>query len=247
MVTAERHVVQRQRHELKRRELTVAHVERVTPRLVQIELTGESLADFTSLAPDDHCKLILGDGAMRDVTPRSFNRDRRTLTLQIALHPAGPLAEWARAVQPGDAVTVGGPKGSMVVPDDFDWYLLVGDHCALPALARRLAELRSDVPVHSVFAVPSAEDVPPIETRTRWEPTWVFGDASAADQTAEVLQHLERMPLPNGDGLIWIAGETGMARTLYRYVTAERGHPAAWTKASGYWRRGEPGAHENIG
>lgn len=174
----------------------------VTPRMVQVELTGDTLVDFTSLAPDDHCKIVLADGAMRDITPRSFDRERRTLVLQIALHPAGPLSAWARAVAAGDAVTIGGPKGSMVVPDDFDWYLLVGDHCALPALARRLEELRPDVPVHSVFTVPSVEDVPAIDTRARWEPTWVFGDAAVEDQTPDVLAHLERMPLSNGDGLI---------------------------------------------
>jgi NADPH-dependent ferric siderophore reductase len=247
MVTQGKHVARRERHELKRRELVVARVERLTAAMVQVELTGESLGDFTSLAPDDHCKIMLGEDAMRDVPPRRFSNGDRTLVLQVALHPHGPLSEWARSAQAGDAVTVGGPKGSMIMPDDFDWYLFVGDHCAVPALGRRLEELRPGAPVRSVFVVPSAEDVPEIATAAQWEPTWIFGDGAAEDQTPQALAHLGRLELPEGDGFVWIAGETEMARVLYRYFVDERRHPAAWIKAAGYWRRGEAGAHETIG
>jgi NADPH-dependent ferric siderophore reductase len=66
--------VTRVRHEVTRRPLVVACVERLAPRMVRVVLRGAALAGFTSLGFDDHVKLFLpasGAGApeMRDFTP----------------------------------------------------------------------------------------------------------------------------------------------------------------------------------
>nr|WP_246251703.1 siderophore-interacting protein [Ancylobacter pratisalsi] len=34
---------------------------------------------------------------------------------------------WALAARPGDRLEIGGPRGSAIIPADFDWYWLVGD------------------------------------------------------------------------------------------------------------------------
>jgi NADPH-dependent ferric siderophore reductase len=65
----------------------------------------------------------------------------RTLVLDFALHGEGPAASWAAQAAVGQTLTVAGPRGSFVVPNDFDWYVLIGDETALPAIARRLEEL----------------------------------------------------------------------------------------------------------
>ena len=135
--------VQRVRHELKRRELTVIGVDDVTPNFRRVTLTGDSLADFVSASFDDHVKLIFApdaDGApvMRDYTPRRFDNAARELVIEFAQHGDGPAAAWAAQAQPGHTLTVGGPRGSFIIPTDFDWHLLVGDETALPAVARRL-------------------------------------------------------------------------------------------------------------
>jgi NADPH-dependent ferric siderophore reductase len=40
-----------------------------------------------------------------------------------------------RRRQVGDRLDIGGPRGSAVVPDDFDWYLLIGDEARRPPSA----------------------------------------------------------------------------------------------------------------
>ena len=57
--------VERVRHELKRRELTVQAVETPTPHLRRITFRDESLSDFVSASFDDHVKVFVGD-ARRD-------------------------------------------------------------------------------------------------------------------------------------------------------------------------------------
>ena len=49
---------------------------------------------------------------------------------------------------------------------------------------------------------------------------------------------LKDLALPQGDGFIWIAAEASVARALRAHLVDGRGHPLAWTKAAGYWKRG---------
>ena len=138
--------VRRVRHELKRRELEVLRVATLTPNFRSITFGGDSLADFVSESFDDHVKFILESGqaepVRRDYTPRTFDRHARELTIEFALHGApsaqtfgssdGPITRWAAQAKAGDRVTVGGPRGSMIIPVDYDWHLLAGDETALP-------------------------------------------------------------------------------------------------------------------
>ena len=172
--TMSKHAITRVRHEPRRRLLTVRHVERITPTMARVTLDGD-LAGFVSASYDDHVKVFFplpGDteptlpdpapngeanGAARspgrDYTPRRFDTGRNELIIDFALHDAGPATDWATQAKPGQQLAVGGPRGSFVVPDDFDWYLFIGDETALPAIGRRLEELRAGTRAIVVAAV----------------------------------------------------------------------------------------------
>jgi NADPH-dependent ferric siderophore reductase len=251
-ITSPPHAITRMRHETRRRLLTVAEVERITPLMQRIRLTAPDLDDFTSSAPDDHVKLFFPekpdqpDGAlvMRDYTPRRFDPITRMLTLDFALHEAGPATAWALGAKPGDTLQIGGPRGSMIVTDDFDWYLLIGDETALPAIGRRIEELRPGVPVISIALIDSAAERQHFSTSAAWTPLWVERRGREGDDTALIQAALAEVQLPAGDGYVWIAAEAMTARALRRTMAETRGQPEAWMKASGYWVQGEPGAHE---
>ena len=96
------HAIRRVRHETRRRSLTVASVTALTPRMKRIVLVGD-LEGFASLGADDHIKLFFADasgaGAMRDFTPRAFDAVAGTITIDFALHEAGPATTWATAAR----------------------------------------------------------------------------------------------------------------------------------------------------
>jgi NADPH-dependent ferric siderophore reductase len=157
-----KHQIVRVRHDLRRRSLVVSWVAHISPGMLRIGLTGEDLAQFTSLAPDDHVKLFVpsDDGRIerRDYTPRRYDPQAGELTIDFAVHDAGPATRWAMRAKPGDRIEIGGPRGSVVVPADFDWWLLIGDETALPAIGRRLEELPAGCPVTSIVAVAGAQE-----------------------------------------------------------------------------------------
>jgi NADPH-dependent ferric siderophore reductase len=92
-------------------------------------LGGEDFEDFTTPSADDHIKLYVpskaGDLAARDFTPRHFDAEAKKLTIDIALHSAGPAIRWAEQAQAGDVVEISGPRGSLMI---FGQFRLVASH-----------------------------------------------------------------------------------------------------------------------
>lgn len=250
----------RVRHELHRRLLTVAQVQQLTPHMVRVTLGGDDLEGFTSLGFDDHVKLIFADPVtgelalsadgprpqMRDYTPGRFDAVAQTLEIDFALHDAGPATQWAEQAAPGQQIGVGGPRGSMVIPMAFDGYLLVGDDTALPAIARRLAELPAGAPVVVLAEVDSPADELVFDSAANVQLTWVHRRGAAPGTTTLLLDALKTLALPSGDFHTWVACETGAAKALRAHLVAERGARPQWTKAAGYWRLGSADSHENM-
>lgn len=242
--------IQRVRHDLRRRTLTVSRTERVTPGMLRVWLAGEELAGFTSLGADDHIKLFVpGTDAQperRDYTPRRFDAVAGELAVDFAMHEAGPATDWARRARPGDIAEIGGPRGSLVLPTDFDWFLLIGDETALPAIGRRIEELPTGAAVTSLAAVAGPGEEQAFATAARHHPVWVHRPLDRADDPAPLLDALRMTELPQGDGFVWIAAEANVARILRRHVLETMKHPARWLKASGYWVKGQADAHEKM-
>ena len=235
--------VQRVRHELKRRALTVTRVDDVTPHFRRVTLSGDSLSDFVSASFDDHVKLIFDADAaqgpvMRDYTPRRFDNAARELVIEFAQHGDGPAAAWAAEAKPGDALTVGGPRGSFIIPTDFDWHLLAGDETALPAVARRLEELPAGTRVIALLNVP-ASDRRVFQTQADLDLRWVDGDDA-------LLAAARALTLPGGEGYAWCAGEAGAMAALRRVLVDEKGHDRHAIRASAYWKRGASDHHEQL-
>lgn len=242
MEQTSRRRVERVRHELKRCELQVLRVADVTPHLRAITFGGDSLADFVSASFDDHVKLILDLGGeapvMRDYTPRRFDTAARELTIEFALHGDGPASRWAARAAAGDRVTVGGPRGSFIIPLDYDWHLLVGDASALPAIARRLEELPAGARAIAIVQADAA-DRRSLASQAALQLTWV-------DTSAQMLEAVRALPLPAGEGYAWCAGEAADMKALRQILVDERGHDRHAIRAAAYWKRGASAHHENL-
>jgi len=236
--------IERFRFELRRRATRVEHITTVSPSFVRVALAGEDLRDFRSLSFDDHVKLgFPGQGAivLRDFTPRAFDAQAGRLDIEFALHDHGPATAWARAAGPGDELMVGGPRGSMVIPMDYDWHLLAGDASALPAIARRLEELPAGARALVLVEVPDAADQRPLATSAQAEVRW-FG------ATADWLAALEALALPAGEGFAWCAGEAQAMKSARALLADRHGLPREAMKVAAYWKRGEAGFHhETLG
>ncbi len=244
-------VIHRVTHEIKRRRLDVLRVVDITPRMRRITLGGEQLAGFISLGSDDHIKLLFpqnaaehaalesptfnirGDGpqpAMRDYTPRRFDLDIGELDIDFVLHGDGPASTWAEQAAVGQHLYIGGPRGSMIVPDIFDSYLLIGDETALPAIARRLEELPAGRKVLAVIEVADAAEKQTLESAAQVEVIWVLRGVD------DLLATVQKLQVPEGSLYAWVATETKLSRQVRRVLLDTHTLNEEFVKAVGYWR-----------
>ena len=239
--------IERIRHEIRLRSLTVSAVERLTPHMLRITLSGGDLSDFISASADDHVKIFIpgaGEPERRDYTPRRYDNGEQSLVLDFAVHDAGPATQWALEAKPGSKLTVGGPRGSMVISNVKRW-LLVGDETALPAMGRRIEEAGADQSIISVAAVSGPEDEQSFTTQASLTSHWVHRPLSRATDASGLISVLETIDLQPGT-FAWVAAEATVARAVRSYLVEKRGHPLTWLKANGYWALGEADAHVSI-
>jgi NADPH-dependent ferric siderophore reductase len=267
--TTER-TARRVRHETRLRLLQVREVSRITPKMVRIVVGGDALNGFVSAAHDDHVKLffphpgeekpvlptpgpngpVYPEGvvkpAARDYTPRRYDAAADTLALDFVLHGDGPATMWAAQARAGHYLGVGGPRGSFIVPDDFDWYLLVGDETALPAIGRRLEELPAGTRAMVVVEIADAAEEQTFATRADAEVRWLYRDGAAPGTTPLLQQALADLRLPPGEGYAWIAAEAATAKALRRHLIEQRGLRKDRVKAAAYWKHGAVAVHETY-
>lgn len=246
--------IHRVMHEIKRRKLEVLRVVDLTPRMRRITVGGPELAGFISLGSDDHVKLFfpqneqeltaletleLGAGKktdalppMRDYTPRRYDLNTLELDIDFVLHGDGPAATWAAHAKPGQFLHIGGPRGSMVVPDIFDSYLLIGDETALPAIARRLEELPGNRRALVVVEIENALEEQRLDSAAAVDVIWVHRDDPAQD----LLKTVEGLTIPQGTLYAWVATESTLSRKVRRVLLDTHGLNDEFVKAAGYWR-----------
>ncbi|MEO4017327.1 siderophore-interacting protein [Pseudomonas rossensis] len=249
--------IHRVSHEIKRRRLEVLRVVDLTPRMRRITLGGPELAGFVSLGTDDHVKLlfpqnaaeqaaletlVLGAGkdngpmpAMRDYTPRRYDLNTLELDIDFVLHGDGPAATWAEQAKPGQFLHIGGPRGSMVVPDIFDSYLLIGDETALPAIARRLEGLAANRRTLVIVEVENGAEQQRLESAAQVNVIWVLREGGKDN----LLKTVKQLQVPSGNLYAWVATESKVSRQIRRVLLDEHGLNEQFVKAVGYWRADE--------
>lgn len=250
-------IMQRVRHEFRARHVQLLAREQISPGFIRLTVGGPELQGFVSAGFDDHSKLILPqagqekpnlpqiidgrphiEGArpeMRDYTPINYDATRNTLQLEFAVHGTGPAVEWARSAPLGQWLGLAGPRGSLVIPADLDWHVLLGDESAMPAIERRLAEL----PVGSraiVRVQANAVDQRAWRSAAELDLQWVTSLADAADA----------LQLPEGDGFVWAAGENRVMADLRKRILAKPGANLKRMRIASYWKLGEAAHHEEL-
>lgn len=255
MTTNPQRYPQRVRNELRFRELTVLRVERPGVGFQRIVLGGEQLDGFSSRGFDDHSKvffpqpgstfvpptvtdegIVWGDGprpVSRDYTPL-YDAARHELLLDFYIHDGGVASHWAVNAQVGDKLTIGGPRGSLVVAEDYAWQLYVCDESGMPALRRRLealSQLAVRPHVTAVVTVNEAAYQDYLAHLSGFDIQWVIGHNSQA-----VADKLASVNVPAEDYFIWLTGEGEVVKSLMNHFDTNA-IDQQLVRAQAYWHK----------
>ncbi len=238
----------------------VERVERLTPRIVRVVLGGEGLASYQpATATDQYVNVVFpppgapyqvpfdvdaaraGDHRPvgRRYTIRAWDPVARQVTIDFVVHgDVGVAGRWANHARPGDLLQFIGPSGGYTPDPDADWYLMVGDESALPAIGASLEQVPEGRPVLAVLVVDDADHHLALATPGALSVRWVHrgGQGDASESLVAAVAALE---FPAGTVSAFVHGEAAETRAVRRHLLGERAMDRSLLSVSPYWRRGQ--------
>lgn len=219
--------------------LDVLNVDRSNPAFVSVTLRGALAAGVIPDGPTSWVKVFaphLDSRTGRAYTIRRFHADQDELVVDIiSRRQGGLLSDWiARDLQAGAQLGIAGPRECKAFKTDADWYLLLGDETALPAIASML-EAAQGRDLEAIVEVPFPDYTYVRSPRLRY----LFRGREDNDKASYLLHAVNTVASRPGKGEIWIAGEAGMVKALRKHcgqLSAGREHSIT---ATGYWKMGE--------
>lgn len=221
----------------------------LSPNMIRIQLQGSALENFPQGAEGGYVKLLFpqlentdsnddNKPRMRSYTVRSFDAEALTLELDFVAHgDNGPASAWALSCELGDEIALIGP-GLVKLPDfSSDWFFLVGDMTALPALSVIAERLPEDAKGYLVVELISLEDKPDLVLPKGVELVCVI-NPDQENINRLLVDKVLSLPWFEGDAFVWSACEMSSMRHLRDYFLHEKQVAKNHIYISSYWKMG---------
>lgn len=231
------------------RRLTVNAKQHLSPNMIRIQLQGAALGDFPSGAEGGYVKLLFPQTVslesdeeskprMRSYTVRHFDSSALILDLDFVAHgDNGPASAWALSCVIGDEISLIGP-GAVKLPDfTSDWFFLVGDMTALPALSVIAERLPETAMGYLVVELIDNQDKPELSLPKGMELICVVNPDQEKVNTLLVDKVLS-LPWLAGHGFVWSACEMNSMRLLRDYFLGDKKVQKDHIYISSYWKMG---------
>ena len=226
------------------RVLEVKGIVDITPNMRRITLGGEAFDGFPADQESGYIKLMFPQCEGRKPIMRTYTiiqqRDNE-IDVDFVLHglnhqgTEGPASYWAKTTVVGDSILIGGPGAKKLINNQADWFLLVGDMTALPAITVNLAQLPDDAVGYAVIEVLSEADIQSIKKPRNIEMHWVV-NPTANDSHSPLLEKVKSLVWLEGEAAVWTACEFNSMRALRQYFKQEKSLAKDYLYISSYWK-----------
>lgn len=248
-----RDLPQRVRNIPKFRTLTVQQKQLVAEQFWRITFQSEDLAGFNSPGTDDHIKLFFPDKGQglivptmgeegivwpneqrppaRDYTPLAFD-GQSSLVIDFFRHQDGIASRWAEEVTVGEQLVIGGPRGSLVIPTDYQQQLYVLDETGLPAMKRRLAALSTKV---TIIAFAQRQLVETYLGVGNYQLHCLENQPMDNQGVQRCIDISAQLAMPEEDHFVWLTGEGQAVKQLSDHFIQQRCCLPELVRAVAYW------------
>ncbi|MBS7696928.1 MAG: siderophore-interacting protein [Chelatococcus sp.] len=242
------------------REMLVSRIADITPHLRRITLAGQDLARFDS--SNFHVKLLLPPAGLepawpvmgrnglpvwpegerrptvRTYTVRRVDVRAGELDVDFVMHEdAGPGAAFALRAQPGDVIGVMGPGGRGIA--EADWYCLVGDETAFPAIARILEAMPATARGIALVEVSDVSEEQIIQHPPGISLRFLHRNGAEPGSTTLLPDAVRAIEWPSeGSVFAWAGVEFEAFRAIRSYWRKDMNLDRSSHLAVAYWRRG---------
>ncbi len=227
------------------RELTLLHKQPITPNMLRLTLGGSGMDNFPADQASAYIKLMFPQPANARPIVRTYTiraqRDTATggeIDVDFVVHAdAGPASSWAMTAEPGDQILIGGPGPKKLVDNHADWFFIVGDMTALPAISVNLEQLPDTARGHVVIEVIDAADMQTLQAPANMQIHWRVNPHPGTDASG-LLDRVQQLPWLSGRPSIWCACEFSSMRALREHFRAQPEVDRENLYISSYWKLG---------
>lgn len=199
------------------------------------------MQDFPDDAEGGYVKFSLPPSANDRPISRTYSiRSQREneIDIDFVLHgDGGPASRWAVGCQGGDTILVGGPGPKTLMDHHKDWFLLIGDMTALPAISVNIERLPADAVGHVVIEIIDDADKQTLPLPAGMEVVWLV-NPNPGENANLLADHVRSIPWRDGQPSVWVATEFSSMRNLRDYLRTERHLTKDNLYISSYWKHG---------
>ncbi|MDA0799406.1 MAG: siderophore-interacting protein [Chloroflexi bacterium] len=242
----------------------VVRVSQLTPHMIRVTFGGENLTGLVSKGPAEHVRIYLPNentGVLtlpvpgpeglefpedverpksRAYTPRRWNADTNELDVDFVIHGEGPASAWAAAAKAGETAVVSGqPSGAYLPEVDADWYVILGDEAALPAIATLLEALPATMQADVYIEVLNAQEEQELSGPAQTNITWLHRGNDHDLPGLLLIDAMRNADLPEGDGRVWVSAEASIMRQVRKHLLEDRQLDRSLIRTQGYWKHGD--------
>lgn len=251
--------VSRHSAELVSRTATLQKREWLSPSYVRLRLAVDELNGLRSTGPDDHIRLFftdrnngsssVGSTVNREFTPVAWNESDSSVDLEFVVHAGdGVAGSWGGYAPLGSTLEIGGPRGSLTINGQPNWWFLAGDESALPVIRRFVRAMgASAVGLVIIEVADASHELPlavPSGVTVRWvHRTDMISGYAQARPTAALIAALDELWLadrPEGaSGFVFIGAEQSVVKPGRALAIDRWGVDEGNTIIKGYWKRND--------
>ncbi|RYU70509.1 siderophore-interacting protein [Aliivibrio finisterrensis] len=239
------------------RVLTVVNNLQLTANMQRITFKADDLSDFTMETEGGYIKLLFNENGgtelseiaegtrpmMRTYTVRNLRKEQNELDVDFVRHhhentvmsaeTGGFASAWSQNAVNGDTISIAGPGSIKGLNHNADWFFLVADMTALPALSAKLEALPATEVGYAVIEINHQSDKQTLTKPQGLELVWVI-KSDAQDLTDTVRAQEWKV----GRVSVWCACEFNQMRTLRTYFRNEKEVDKDDLYISSYWKQG---------
>ena len=221
--------------------LDVIRTQQFTPNMRRITLGGSALASFPPDQESAYIKMLFPQEGAEKLLLRTYtvrhHRDGE-IDVDFVIHAdGGPAANWAISTKPGDTIAVRGPGPKKLVNLDADWFLILGDMTALPAIGANIELLPDDAVGHAIIEIIDEADMQVFSPPKNFEVQWII-NPHPGEKSHLLIEHVKKLPWRDGTPSVWAACEIGAMHKLRDYFRKDRQLDKHDLYISSYWKHG---------
>ena len=176
---------------------------------------------------------------MRTYTLRKLDLEKQEMTIEFVAHGTeGPASAWAIAAEPGDQLGVMMKRKEKSTFQQADWYLLTGDHTALPVISVMIEAMQGNAAGEVIIEVHGPEDVIPMSKPSNVNIIWLFNrNPGSSSHLPEVFRKIQ-IPAEKSK-FVFAAAESKAVLEIQELLKNDHRLERNEWKAYSYWKYGQ--------